>query len=259
MALAGEARRAYDAIAPGYDLLTAGYAHEPWLAALEALAMQHGLAGRRILDVACGTGKSFLPLLERGYDVTGCDISPAMLAEARAKAPDVVLVEADMRELPRLGEFDLVTCLDDALNYLLGDDDLRRALSGMARLLAPGGLVVFDVNTTRAYRLLYAQTVVRESDDAFLCWRGRGAEEAGFPRRASATIEIFARERSASWRRARSEHRQRHWDRVEVAAACEDAGLRMVAVRGQRPGADIDDHVDDDVHTKVVYVVARRP
>ena len=44
------------------------------------------LRGRRLLDVACGTGRSFLPMLERGYDVTACDISPAMAARAREKS-----------------------------------------------------------------------------------------------------------------------------------------------------------------------------
>src|SRR4051812_48148758 len=80
------AERAYDALAPAYDLLTGGYAYDRWLAALESLAVAHGLAGRRVLDVACGTGKSFLPLLERGYAVTACDVSAGMLALAGAKA-----------------------------------------------------------------------------------------------------------------------------------------------------------------------------
>src|SRR5918999_1163154 len=100
---------AYEGLAPFYDELTAAYDYESWLDGLEALALEHGLAGRRLLDVACGTGKSFLPMLRRGYEVTACDLSPAMVALAREKAPpgEADLLVADMRELPRLGEFDL--------------------------------------------------------------------------------------------------------------------------------------------------------
>ena len=90
-----QAGEAYDALASGYDTLTRDYAYDRWLPALEQLAHDHGLAGHRVLDVACGTGESFLPLRARGYEVTGCDISAEMLGRARRKAPDVLLHHLD--------------------------------------------------------------------------------------------------------------------------------------------------------------------
>jgi ubiquinone/menaquinone biosynthesis C-methylase UbiE len=76
---------AYDVLAPAYDLLTAGYAYGPWLRAIDRLAREHGLRGRRALDVACGTGNSLEALLELGYDAHGCDGSAGMAAVARRK------------------------------------------------------------------------------------------------------------------------------------------------------------------------------
>ena len=70
-------------------------------------------------------------MLERGWEVTACDISAAMVELARAKVGDAAeLSVADMRELPSFGEFDLVWCLDDAVNYLLS---ARGAGAGAAR------------------------------------------------------------------------------------------------------------------------------
>jgi ubiquinone/menaquinone biosynthesis C-methylase UbiE len=71
--LAVSTARAYNVLAPAYDLLTAGYAYGPWLSAIDRLARDHGLGGSRALDVACGTGKSLEALLDLGYDARGCD------------------------------------------------------------------------------------------------------------------------------------------------------------------------------------------
>ena len=175
LTLDSDAAPAYAVLAPASDLLTADYAYGHWLAALERLARRHGLVGRRLLDVACGTGKSFMPLLERGFEVTACDISPEMVAEARHKAAGrAELHVADMRRLPVLGEFDLITCLDDAINHLLGPDELADAFDCLRANLAPSGLLVFDVNTLAAYREI--PDMVVEDDERLIYWRGGLAE-----------------------------------------------------------------------------------
>ena len=126
--LESDATRAYAVLAPAYDLLTAEYAYGPWLTAIERVARENGLAGHRLLDVGCGTGKSFLPLLERGFQVTACDISPDMVELAQRKAGRRVDVHvADMRRLPVFGEFDLITCIDDAINHLLSAGEVADA------------------------------------------------------------------------------------------------------------------------------------
>src|SRR4051794_32448874 len=170
---------AYDGLAAHYDAFTAGYEYERWLDALERLARECGMEGRRLLDVGCGTGKSFVPMLARGYDVVACDISPEMVARARAKVPggDVEVAVADMRQLPQLGVFDFITCIDDAVNYLTTGDQLRAAFEGFARNLRPGGVAVFDANTLSTFRSVYSQTFALDSDGSFFCLRGGGAAD----------------------------------------------------------------------------------
>ena len=48
---------------------------------------------------------------------------------------------ADMRRLPVFGEFDLITCIDDAINHLLEPEEVSDALAAMRENLAPGGLL----------------------------------------------------------------------------------------------------------------------
>jgi SAM-dependent methyltransferase len=250
---------AYEGLAPFYDHFTAGYAHERWLDALECLAFEHGLRGRRLLDVACGTGKSFMPMLARGYEVTACDLSPAMVDVAREKVGDEVDVfVADMRELPPVGEFDLVTCLDDAVNYLLSEEEMRSAIAAMGRNLAPGGLLVFDVNTLATYRRAFAGDSAAETGGAFFCWRGQAPPRVEPGLDASAWVEVFRERDDGLWERTRSRHEQRHHPRESIEDAIAAAGLELAAVRGQLPGARLEPELDEERHTKAVFL-ARRP
>jgi SAM-dependent methyltransferase len=248
---------AYEALAPFYDTYTGGYDHERWLSNLEALAMDHGLRGQRLLDVGCGTGKSFLPLLARGYDVTACDISPRMVERARGKldkADAGRVVVADMRSLPWRRAFDLVTCLDDGLNYLLGDSELGSALRSMSAALRPGGLAVFDVNSLRTYRETFSDQFVVEAGQTVFEWRGEGTGEVAPGDRCSAVLDVRV---TGGRLRATSRHTQRHHPRPAIEAACADAGLRTLAVRGVAPGAHLVEDPDEDVHKKLVFVAGK--
>jgi SAM-dependent methyltransferase len=143
---------------------------------LREVLERHPVAGRRVLDLACGTGTLALLLADDGWDVTGLDSSAAMLDHADAKAENmatqgqVVFIQGDMRSLPANDErpttkdqgsqidtlssfvlhpssFNLVTCVYDSLNYLLEERELMACFEGVAHVLAPRGLLVADMNT----------------------------------------------------------------------------------------------------------------
>jgi SAM-dependent methyltransferase len=246
---------AYDALAPAYDLLTADYDHERWIDVILSWATGHGLRGHRALDVACGTGNSFVPLVQRGWDVSACDQSAGMLAIAATKVDDPRRVRlCDMRELPVLGSFDLITCLDDALNHLLSARDVRDALAGMAANLAPGGLLVFDVNTVTAYRTAFASCEVVDVDGRLITWRGLGDGSAQPGCDGEVRIDVFSSGGGDTWRRTTSVHREQHYPVEDVARLAAEAGLEIVACRGQSPGIVLDAHVDEDRHTKALFL-----
>src|SRR5215211_6100679 len=97
----------YEAFAPIYNEFNHLNDYEMWLGRVLLPELEkRGLKQGRALDVGCGTGRAFRPLLRRGWEVRGCDLSPAMLERARQAGEGRVELEAiDMRELPVLGEF----------------------------------------------------------------------------------------------------------------------------------------------------------
>jgi SAM-dependent methyltransferase len=247
---------AYEAIAPYYDDFTAHHDYELWLGNLLPELQRHGLEGNRLLDVACGTGKSFIPMLKRGWEVTACDISASMVELARDKVGEAAdLSVADMRDLPSFGEFNLVWCLDDAINYLFDGEELEQALSGMRRNLAPGGLLMFDVNALQAYRTFFAEEVVVERNGRRLVWKGRSTPDAEPGSISEASFEVLPPEGEDGPRIPPEVHRERHFPEAEVLARLERAGLECLEVFGHGPDAVLRQPLLDEVHSKAVYIV----
>lgn len=250
------AERTYEAMAPVYDDFTAHHDYESWLADLLKALELHGLQGKRLLDVGCGTGKSFMPMLPRGWEVTGCDISAAMLELARAKAGEAVRLEvADMLELPRFGEFDLVWALDDAVNYLLSPEELEQALAGMRANLAPSGLLLFDVNELLAYRTFFAGTEVVERGGRRLVWNGLAAPDVAPGSICESRLEVLPDDSGAGSGGAPIlTHRQRHFPEAEVLAALKRAGLECLDVYGIYIDGVLKQPLDVSTHTKAIYI-----
>lgn len=243
------AQAAYDAFAPAYDDFNYRYQYERWTGRLLGKAEEAGLAGKRLLDVACGTGLSFLPMLDRGFEVVACDISAGMVEVARAKVGErVELLVADMRELPELGEFDLVWTLNDSVNYLRSRKELEAALAGFRRNLAPAGIVLFDVNTLATYRGFFSEEVVVERGGMRMVWQGRSSPDSVRP-------GSFHEARVETEAGSGHVHRQRHFPEPEVRAAIEAAGMRCLARYGELEG-ELLPELDEDLHTKAVYLCA---
>jgi SAM-dependent methyltransferase len=249
------ARLAYDALAPVYDLLTAGHDHATWARQLEELARRAGLTGNRLLDVGCGTGSSARPMLERGYEVVGVDLSPEMLERARDKLGGAVRLElADMRALPALGAFDLVWSVADGVNCLLEPAELVAAFSGFRRNLAPGGLAVFDVDTLASFRALYSSLLVATSDAGVALFDGQARADLGPGSLAEAFVERLEPAAAPWWRRVRAVHRQRHHPADAIEAALAAAGMRCVAVWGTDGAGGSEQPLDELRHNKAVYI-----
>jgi SAM-dependent methyltransferase len=102
-----------------------------------------------ILELACGTGRLTIPLALDGHEVVGLDASHAMIRAARAKAElkraEAEFVLGDMRRFDLGRRFSLVIVSCNSLAHLTTNDDIVECLNRIARHLAPGGLLAFDV------------------------------------------------------------------------------------------------------------------
>jgi SAM-dependent methyltransferase len=246
---------AYEQIAPVYDDFTAHHNYTAWIDDLLRLGRAHGLRGDTVLDVGCGTGNSFLPLLALGWKVTAADLSPSMVERARAKAGAAVRIEvADMRELPVYGSFDLVFCLDDAINYLLSAAELERALRAMAANLAPHGTLIFDSNTLTTYRTFFGERVEVEANGRRLIWNGQTGGRAEPGQISESIFEVEPLTPGSGPPVPAEVHRQRHHPEAELRDALSAAGLEVAGLYGCTTDGVPRQPVNEDSHTKSIYV-----
>jgi SAM-dependent methyltransferase len=110
-------------------------------------------AGGPVLEMACGTGRIYLPLLDVGVDADGFDRSAAALGVLRDTAAEVgfdpSVWRADMTAFATDRSYDLVVCPFNAVQHLLTVDAQLAALREAYRVLAPGGRLCFDVFVPR--------------------------------------------------------------------------------------------------------------
>jgi glycine/sarcosine N-methyltransferase len=213
-----------------------------------------GIGAREVLDAACGTGMHAIALAQRGYRVTGADLSARMIDKARANAaaagvaPDLVV--GGFGGLAGLLDtrFDAVLCLGNSLPHTLTLDSLQATLADFAALLRPGGLLLIQSRNLDA---------VLESGQRWIGPQGRtlGDEDWLFVRfydfdaGGTLTFNVLTLHRIAGgpWVQQVESTRLRPWRQAELESALKAAGMTGTASYGDMQGAPFEIHTSADL------------
>lgn len=200
---------------------------------LPSIFQKIGLRPHKILDLACGEGTFAVAMAKHAFKVTGVDQSPEMLALARQKAKTekvhVHFLQMDIRQLKMEMKFDLVTCWFDSLNYITDYADLKSTFQGIAAVMKPGGMLIFDMNTiywlvTLAQR--HSCVVERETANIFQVHRHSYDFETCI---ATFHITGFVKENDRWLRRIDEIHKERGYTLDEIRSCLRAAQLSELA------------------------------
>ena len=233
---------AYDALAASYDDLTVDVRYEKRADFIEKLFRRSRIPVHTVLDLACGTGAMTWLLTARGYELIAVDGSEDMLAAAMSKSGTVegiapIFLHQSMPKLDLYGTVDAAICCLDSLNYLTRPADVQRTFQRLHLFIAPGGLLVFDINTVEKLAALDGQVFLDETEDTYCVWRTEY-------RRGLCTyyVDLFRQQSGGTWERDLEVHRQRAYTVEELTAWLTEAGFGDIRVYGdgklRRPKED---------------------
>ena len=193
--------------------------------------------GAAILDLACGQGRIAVPLAQRGYRVTGLDLSEQLLDVARAAADAAgVIVEwhrADMRDIPAewAGRFDYIINIFTAFGYFEAEAENQRVLAGVARALKPGGRFLIESMNRDGVMGGFRERGWRAADGLLVCTEVRLDPIRGI----ASTVDQW----DEGGERQSLHHTVRLYTPTELTAMLRAAGLEPVATYGGLTGGEL--------------------
>jgi len=186
---------------------------------------------QKLLDIGCGRGRHAIEFAERGYRVTGVDLSSRAIAQANNRAAeaglDIRFLEGDMREPVGTEAFDGVVNLFTAFGYFEEWEEHQRAVDAMVQACVSGGFFVQDFLNPSFVRQGLVPTDVRQVGDTEITQR-RWIEDA----RIRKEITFSRGGDSHSFFESVALLEQVDFERLYA-----DAGLTLFDVRGDYLGA----------------------
>ena len=215
----------YSAFAQVYDKMMHDVDRDAWIAYLDGFLKEHDV--HTVMDCACGTGANAIRLYKLGYHVTGNDVSPEMLIEARNNAfvqgaKGVIFICEDMRKLKIHKPIDAIVCVCDGVNYLASIKDVESFFSHAAGCLKPGGLLLFDISSPYKFRrILNMNTFTEETDEYAYIWKNNFDPESKL---CEMSLTVFEKQ-GEHYKRFTESHLQRAHSVEELRAALKAAGF----------------------------------
>ncbi|HJE44705.1 class I SAM-dependent DNA methyltransferase [Levilactobacillus namurensis] len=232
----------YQSFAQLYDELFDPAMYQQWL---DFVASRVAPTEGPLLDLACGSGRLGVQLAQRGYDVSGLDLSEEMLALAEKHAEEAQvtfpLMAGNMVDLSEIDTYQTVTCFADSFCYLPDIATVTQAFTQVHDHLAIGGKFLFDVITPHQTDDVYPGYMYNYVDDdrAFL-WTSYGIEDEEHAVEHDLTFFIHDVTDDA-YHKVTELHHERTYALADYQQALQQAGLTLKRVSADFGERDIDD------------------
>jgi SAM-dependent methyltransferase len=193
----------------------------------EQLLLSHLTPGSHLLELGCGTGQLAQNLQNKGYQVTGLDMSASMLEYAAQNSPDSKFILGDIRDFKYAPQFQGVFSTS-ALNHVMSLEELTKGFYNVYSCLLEKGWFVFDFNLEAHYKVHWHGYIdegdVRD-EYAWATYVSYNPEE----KLGQIKVTIFQL-LDEEWKRQDIAWNVRCYDQQEIQLALQSIGFKDIAV-----------------------------
>lgn len=201
--------------------------YDKWCDYIENLFDLHGVSPDTLCELACGSGNITSRMLERGYDITGVDISADMLSVASEKVGYDRLICQDMSRLSLNKCFNAFICMIDGINYLITPKSVLNTFKAVKAHLNDNGVFIFDISSRyKLMNILGNETYIHSEYDVFYSWQNRYIEKYNL---SDMLLNFFVREKG-KYTRFEERHLQRGWSENEIKKMLQKSGFSDISV-----------------------------
>ena len=241
----------YETFARVYDSIMDQALYDAWL----DFSLRHFPAGKKkVLELACGTGILSSMLAQKGFEVTGLDLSQDMLrlAEKRASVAgqSIDFLAGNMLDLSQVGTYDMVTCYSDSICYMEDEIDVGQVFSEVYQALNPGGRFLFDVHSTYQMDEVFPGYSYHENAEDFAFVWDSYADAP--PHSIVHELTFFVQEEDGRFQRYDEVHEERTYELITYEVLLEQAGFTNVQIF-----ADFEDKAPSEKSARWFFVAEK--
>ena len=220
-------KRSYAEFASVYDELMSEIPYDTYVELINLAA--NGIAGKKILDVGCGTGLLSVKLAKQNGQVTGVDLSSDMLSVATNRARSlnlpVTFVEQPMQEITGFSDFDIAIITIDSLNYVIEEEAVLQTFRNIYNSLAVDGVLLFDVHSTFKMDVIFMESpFIFDNKGISYIWNTEKGEE---PHSVYSELAFFVRTENDLYKRFDEVHYQRTFSVLEYVDMLSEVGFSI--------------------------------
>lgn len=242
----------YENLASFYDrLITEDIDYNRIASYILKAADRNNISRNKYLDIACGTGMVLEKMYKCFKEVWAVDYSLEMLSEAEVKLrgeKNIRFIHQNMVDLELHEGFDIITCVLDAVNYILEEKEIIQFFSRIYEHLNEGGIFIFDINSYyKLSEVMGNNTYTYDTEELFYCWENEFDNDI-----LNMYLTFFLRE-GEYYKKFQEEHVERAYREEFIEGIIKRTGFTIIS--------KTEDYNEDitprDSSERIVYILKR--